>query len=158
MIVYGLSMFYSFIHAGEVFVVFVVSLFFLWWLWYVYLVCLLVNSGFGCISCSWVLTLVIEFYSFIDAAKVLLLLFVRLDFMVIVMCVSGLSTCLFWVWLHFLFLNVHSMCCTWFAPRHLSIHVGDSSLRSEEIVTNLKLCLSMRSLLWLLPSVGRCMV
>ena len=77
-----------------------------------YLVCLLVNSGFGCISCSRVLTLVTEFYSFIDAAKVLLLLFVRLDFMAIVVCVSGLSTCLFWVWLHFLFLSVHSMCCT----------------------------------------------
>ena len=39
------------------------------------------------------------------------------------------------------------MCCTWLRPGHLSIHVGDCSQRSEEIVTNLKLQVWMQLLL-----------
>ena len=42
------------------------------------------------------------------------------------------------------------MICTQLRPGHLSVHVGDSLQCSEEIVKNLKLRLSMRSLLLLL--------
>ena len=52
--------------------------------------------------------------------------------------------------------------CTRLRPGHLSVHVGDSLRRSEEIVKNLELCLSVQLLLlhhvekrieaeWLIP-------
>ena len=37
-------------------------------------------------------------------------------------------------------------------PGQVSVHVGDNLQHSDEIVKNLQLCLSMRSLLLLLPS------